>query len=126
MIKLFNSPASTAMSAHAALEEIGCAYDNRWVDIEVPLSQRDPEFQALTPHGSVPVLVDDDGTVVFEGTAILIYLADRFPEARLGPAMGDPRRGDFPEVADLHDEHAANRHAGLFHARSIHHLDRRA
>ena len=95
MIKLFNSPASTAMSAHAALEEIGCRYENRWVSIDIPLSQRDPEFQALTPHGSVPVLVDDDGTVVFEGTAILIYLSDRFPEARLGPAVGDPKRGDF-------------------------------
>lgn len=95
MIKLFNSLASTAMSAHAALEEIGCEYENRWVDIDIPLTQRDPEFQALTPHGSVPVLVDDDGTVVFEGTAILIFLADRFPEARLGPAVGDPGRGDF-------------------------------
>ncbi|MEM9911548.1 MAG: glutathione S-transferase family protein [Pseudomonadota bacterium] len=95
MIKIFNSPASTAMSAHAALEEIGCVYENCWVDIDVPLAQRDSEFQSLTPHGAVPVLVDDDGTVVFEGTAILIYLADRFPEAGLGPAVGHPRRGDF-------------------------------
>ena len=95
MIKLYNSPASTAMSAHAALEEIGCAYENRWVNIDIPLAQRDPEFQKLSPHGAVPVLVDDDGTLVFEGTAILIYLSDRFPEARLGPAVGDPERGDF-------------------------------
>ena len=95
MIKLFNSPASTAMSAHAALEEIGCTYENRWVDIGIPLNQRDPEFQTLTPHGSVPVLVDDDGTVIFEGAAILIFLADRFPQARLGPVIGDPNRGDF-------------------------------
>ena len=95
MIKLFNSPASTAMSAHAALEEIGCEYENRWIDIGIPLAQRDPEFQALSPHGSVPVLVDDDGTVVFEGTAILIYLAERFPAARLGPVVGHPQRGDF-------------------------------
>lgn len=95
MIKLYNSPASTAMSAHAALEEVGCEYENCWVNIDIPLAQRDPEFQKLSPHGAVPVLVDDDGTVVFEGTAILIYLSDRFPEARLGPAVGDPERGDF-------------------------------
>ncbi|MBT6202575.1 MAG: glutathione S-transferase family protein [Rhodospirillaceae bacterium] len=95
MIKLFNSPTSTSMSAHAALEEIGCDYESRWVDISIPLEQRDPEFQALTPHGAVPVLVDDDGTVVFEGTAVLLYLADRFPSAQLGPAVGDPKRGDF-------------------------------
>ncbi|MEM7171322.1 MAG: glutathione S-transferase family protein [Pseudomonadota bacterium] len=95
MIKLYNSPASTAMSAHAALEEIGCPYESCWVDIDLPLAQRDPSFQELSPHGAVPVLVDDDGTVIFEGTAILIYLADRFPEARLGPVVGDPKRGDF-------------------------------
>ena len=95
MIKLFNSPASTAMSAHAALEEIGCDYENHWVDIGLPLKRRDREFQALSPHGAVPVLVDEDGTVVFEGTAILIYLADRFPEAGLAPAIGEPKRGDF-------------------------------
>ena len=94
MITLFNSPASTAMSAHAALEEIGCPYSNRWVDIDRPLEERDPEFQTLSPHGCVPVLLDGE-TVVFEGTAILIYLADRFPQARLGPGLCDPKRGDF-------------------------------
>ena len=83
------------MSAHAALEEIGCAYENHWVNIDVPLAQRSPEFQRLSPHGSVPVLVDDDGSVVFEGSAILIHLTDRFPDARLGPAVGDPGRGAF-------------------------------
>lgn len=83
------------MSVHAALEEIGCDYENRWIDIGLPLEERDPEFQALTPHGQLPILADDDGTVIFEGAAIMIYLADRFPEAGLGPAIGDPKRGDF-------------------------------
>ena len=95
MITLYNSPASTAMVVHAALEEIGCEYTNVWVDIDLPLSQRDPAFQALTPHGQLPVLVDDDGTVVFEGAAIVLHLADRFPESKLAPAIGEPNRGDF-------------------------------
>ncbi|MEM7293793.1 MAG: glutathione S-transferase family protein, partial [Pseudomonadota bacterium] len=95
MITLFNSPASTAMAVHAALEEIGCEYQTRWIDIGLPLEQRDPEFQALTPHGQLPILVDDDGTVVFEGAAIVIYLVDRFPEAQLGPSVGSPVRGHF-------------------------------
>lgn len=95
MITLFNSPSSTAMSVHAALEEIGCEYQNHWIDIDAPLHKRDPEFQALTPHGALPVLVDEDSTVVFEGAAILIYLADRFPEAALGPRIGDASRGNF-------------------------------
>ena len=33
--------------------------------------------------------------MVFEQSAIALYLADKFPEARLGPAIGDPERGTF-------------------------------
>jgi glutathione S-transferase len=33
--------------------------------------------------------------MVFEQTAIALYLADKFPDARLGPAIGDPARGAF-------------------------------
>jgi glutathione S-transferase len=33
--------------------------------------------------------------MVFEQTAIVLYLADKFPEAHLGPAIGDPARGRF-------------------------------
>ena len=31
------------MAVHAALEEIGCDYENRWIDIGLPLEERDPE-----------------------------------------------------------------------------------
>ena len=33
--------------------------------------------------------------MVFEQSAIALYLADKFPDARLGPAIGDPARGVF-------------------------------
>ena len=33
--------------------------------------------------------------MVFEQTAIALYLADKFPDARLGPAIGDSGRGAF-------------------------------
>ncbi len=33
--------------------------------------------------------------MVSEQTAIALYLADKFPDARLGPAIGDPARGAF-------------------------------
>ena len=37
----------------------------------------------------------DDGALVTEQTAIFLYLADRFPQARLAPAIGDPMRGPY-------------------------------
>lgn len=52
----------------------------------VPLDQADTKQRILerSPAGRVPVLVDGSVTV-WESLAILEYLAERFPEARLWP-----------------------------------------
>lgn len=70
------------MAPHAALAEIGVAY--RLVEIDRETAQTDPAYRALNPWGVVPTLVDG-GVVVSESAAILLYLADRFPQARLAP-----------------------------------------
>ena len=44
--------------------------------------QKTASYKAIHPLGRVPSL-DDDGVVVRESGAILLYLADKFPEARL-------------------------------------------
>ena len=43
----------------------------------------------------VPAVKLPSGEIMTESAAILIWLADRYPEARLAPAIGDPRRPDF-------------------------------
>jgi GST-like protein len=50
---------------------------------------------SVNPLGQVPALALPTGEVMTESAAILIYLADQYPEARLGPAVGDPRRPMF-------------------------------
>ncbi len=40
--------------------------------------QRRPEFLRLNPRGQIPVLVTDEGTAIWDSTAILVYLARRF------------------------------------------------
>ena len=57
------------------LEETGLAYEPIPVDHRVG-DQFKPEFLALNPNGKVPV-IDDDGTVVFDSNAILLYLAEK-------------------------------------------------
>lgn len=47
-------------------------------EVLVDLANRTPEFVAISPIGKVPVLVDDDGTVVLDSTVICEYLADRY------------------------------------------------
>ena len=58
--------------------------------LEVPWSRKNrwgpkpPEFLAVSPHGEVPVLIDDD-TTVFDSTRIAEYLEDRHPQPPLFP-----------------------------------------
>jgi glutathione S-transferase len=47
------------------------------------------EYRSINPGGTVPTLVDGD-LVLFESTAILMYIADQHPEAHLSPAPGTP------------------------------------
>jgi glutathione S-transferase len=72
------------MAPHAALAEIGVEYE--LVRIERDEAQADASYLALNPLGVVPTLVDGD-LVLTESAAILLYLADRFPDALLAPAV---------------------------------------
>jgi glutathione S-transferase len=71
----------------AALAEAGAAYDYRAVDLDAG-EQKRPALLALNPHGKIPVLVDGDFALAESG-AILWYLGEAFPEARLLPPPGD-------------------------------------
>jgi GST-like protein len=57
-------------------------------------SERD-RLLALNPLGQVPTLVLDDGTVMTESAAILLYLDGRAPRFGLVPAAGEPGRPAF-------------------------------
>jgi glutathione S-transferase len=81
-LTLYWRSGTAAMAPHAALAEIGVPY--RLVEIDRDAAQSDAAYRALNPLGVVPTLVDGD-TVVTESAAILLHLADRFPEVRLAP-----------------------------------------
>jgi glutathione S-transferase len=44
-----------------------------------------PEFLAMNPNGTIPVLRDDDGEPLWESAAILRYLANRYGRAPYWP-----------------------------------------
>ncbi len=79
---LYGRPGSAMMAPHAALAEIGVEY--RLVEIDRETAQTDPDYRALNPLGVVPTLVAGD-VVLTESAAIMLWLADRYPEARLAP-----------------------------------------
>lgn len=90
---LYYHPYSRAANVIWMLEEVGCPYAIRFVDI-MKGEHKGAELVALNPMGKVPVLVDGDA-VVTESAAIGLYLADRYAAGTLAPALDDPRRGPY-------------------------------
>jgi glutathione S-transferase len=87
MFTFFYSPGSCALASHIALEDTGATYELKRVDFRKS-EQQSPDYLAINPKGRVPALKTPDG-VVTETPAILAFLAQSFPEARLAP-LGDP------------------------------------
>lgn len=79
-MKLYYSPNTCASADHIVLEWIGKPYQTQRLSRE---ERAMPAFRAINPAGAVPVL-EVDGWVLTQNAAILNYLADTFPEARLG------------------------------------------
>ena len=93
MIKLYWSPRTRSFSALWVMEETGQPYERVLTDIATG-AQRTPEYLAINPMGKVPALQDGDATLA-EAAAICAYVAERFPEAGLAPALGDPARAKY-------------------------------
>jgi len=83
MLKLFYAPGSCALASHIALEETGASYETVRLDFGAN-EQRKPEYLAVNPKGRVPALATDRG-ILTETPAILAYVAQSFPAARLAP-----------------------------------------
>src|SRR3989440_6962818 len=74
MLKFYDSPAPNPRKVALFLEEAGLPYEAVPVDTRKG-EQHAPEFRAINPNAKVPALVDGD-TVVFDSSAILLYLAE--------------------------------------------------
>lgn len=87
MLKLFYSPGSCALASRIALEEAGAEYEAVKLDFAAN-EQRSAEYLKINPKGRVPVLVTGKG-ILTETPAILAYIAQSYPKARLAP-LDDP------------------------------------
>ena len=88
-MRLYYRPESARpVRAAWVLEEIGAPYELTSVSTE---QAREPEHLARHPLGRVPVL-EAEGEVVFESTAICLHLADQHPEAGLIGPVGSHDR----------------------------------
>ncbi|MEP7120334.1 MAG: glutathione S-transferase family protein, partial [Byssovorax sp.] len=93
MYTLYHSPSTASMAPHILLRELGVPHQLVLTSTDAG-DQRRPEYLRLNPHARVPTLVHGD-TVIYEATAIGLYLCERHPEAGFAPPIESPLRGDF-------------------------------
>ncbi|MGJ4993645.1 glutathione binding-like protein [Bradyrhizobium sp. HKCCYLS3077] len=89
---LYFSPLACSLATRIALYEVGAAATYLEVDPKTKIVLNDgSDFRIVNPLGLVPTVRTDDGDLLTENAAILQYVADRFPDAKLGTSPGMDR-----------------------------------
>lgn len=92
-VTFFHAVQSRSRGTLALLEELGVDYDLHLLDLKAG-TQRDPAYLKLNPLGKVPAIRHGEAMVT-EQPAVMMYLADLYPERGLAPAIDDPLRGPY-------------------------------
>jgi glutathione S-transferase len=89
-MKLFYAPGACSLTPHIVLREAGRRFDLERVDLRMHRTASGSDFLAINPKGYVPALqLDGPGSpVLTEVPAIVQYIGDLVPEARLVPPSG--------------------------------------
>ncbi|MBA2413679.1 MAG: glutathione transferase GstA [Burkholderiaceae bacterium] len=108
-MKLYFAPGACSLSPHIVLRESGVTFTPVKVNLKAHQIDGGGDFYAVNPKGYVPVLELDDGTRLTEGPAIVQYIADQAPAAKLAPANGTIARYQLQEwlnfiTAELHKQ----------------------
>ena len=93
-VTLYHAPRSRSSRFIWLLEELETPYEIKLVSIRRGDGSGTQDPHNPHPHGKVPV-ISYDGTIVFESSAIALYLTDTFPKNNIGPLQGDARRGAY-------------------------------
>jgi glutathione S-transferase len=94
MLTLYHSPQTRSSTIVWLLEELEAPYETKLVTFRRADGRGEKDPANPHPHGKVPAL-HDDGETVFESSAIALFLTDKYRTVRLGPAVGEPKRGEY-------------------------------
>ena len=92
-MRLHYYPGFISLAAHIIIEEIGLEYELSFVNLHKG-PNKNPSYLALHPDGLVPVL-ENEGLVLYESTAIILYLLELSGGATLVPEQGSVLRPQF-------------------------------
>jgi glutathione S-transferase len=91
-MKLYYRPGACSLASCIALYEAGLKFDLVKVDRETKRTADGLDFNEVNSKGYVPALTLDNGETLTENVAVLQYIADRNPAAKLAPAAGTMER----------------------------------
>ena len=100
-MKLYYSPGASSLAAHIALREAGLPFELERVSLKTKKTAGDADFTRVNPKGCVPTLQFEDGAVLTEVPAILLWIGDQVPEKRLTPAPGTMERYHLIEALNF-------------------------
>jgi len=96
-VKLYYKSGACSLASHIILKEIGKNFEIESVDTDKQLTESGADYSKINPKGYVPALRTDEGQILTEGAAVLQYLADQNPDARLAPEYGTLERARLQE-----------------------------
>ncbi|WP_138378918.1 glutathione S-transferase family protein [Luteithermobacter gelatinilyticus] len=99
MFRLFHRPdCPFCWKVRIALYELNLPFQ----ETLVTLGEKHPEVLALNPNGTVPVLITDDGTVLWESAAILEYLVDHVQDNGAAQTLLVGSAAEKAEIRQIH------------------------
>ena len=91
-MKLYYAPGACSLSPDIVLKELGLPHELVKVSTKTKKMEDGGDYLHINAKGYVPTLELDDGQRLTEGPAIVQYLADQVPAAKLAPANGTMER----------------------------------
>mgnify|MGYP001227061195 CR=1 FL=1 len=89
---LYSAPLSCSLASHVALIEAGLPANYHYVVLSKRQTLDGQDYLKVAPKGQVPALKLDDGEVLTEGPAVLQWIGDQNPAAKLAPPAGTMAR----------------------------------
>jgi glutathione S-transferase len=111
-MKLFYVPGTCSLSPHIVLREMGAEFALDKVDRHTKVAASGVNYNQLNPKSYVPAVQLDDGTLLTEGAAIAMYLADQNGGEKVAPKAGTKERYKMQEwlvfiASELHKNFGA-------------------
>jgi glutathione S-transferase len=91
-MKLYYMPGACSLASHITLREVSADFSLEKVNVKEQKTESGEDYSKVNPNGYVPSLRFDDGDILNEGVAVLQFLGEQYPDAKLFPAPGTRER----------------------------------